>query len=212
MKLLLLTLVAFACAPVALAADAPDSRLDATATEIAGHSLTVACETDEAAWSALLASVGDTPPDGEYVRGFTAPGSVVHLSPAVCLSLRFGLHDAAPASSEIAPGVALEVLLFESLRQRTTNLGVGQEAVLECQAVGLVRAYGTKLLKIPAKVAETKTVYRWKRVLVHGKWVRKRVAFRVRVLVANPALASLVNQAERDRRRLQPPYFTGNNC
>jgi hypothetical protein len=56
------------------------------------------------------------------------------------------------------------------------------------------------LLAIPERISVTTTALKWKRVKVGGKWVRRRVRVRIRVLVANPRLAQLVSEAEAVRR------------
>lgn len=50
------------------AANVPDSRLDAAASEVAGRPVYIHCETDEAAWVELTRAVVAVP--GQHVEGF----------------------------------------------------------------------------------------------------------------------------------------------
>jgi hypothetical protein len=186
-------------------ANAPDARLDAAVSELAGHHVTVVCETDADAWQALLVQFNEL---RFVVHAFTA-GTTVYFGPSVCLTLRNAIHAGAPASPTLAPGDALQTLIFEGLNQSAPMLGKGREPFLECDAVTHVAHYATSLYGIPAKVYVAKTVYRWKNVRVNGRLVRKRVAIKVRVLVANPRIAAIVKQADDARRLLPIPYYMG---
>lgn len=192
------------CVPAALA-NAPDPRLDAAVSELAGHHVTVVCETDADAWQALLVQFNEL---RFVVHAFTA-GTTVYFGPAVCLTLRNAIHAGAPASPAVSPGDALQTLVFEGLNQAAPSLGKGLEPILECQAVTHIAHFATSLYGLPTKIYVAKTVYRWKQVRVNGRLVRKRVAVKVRVPTDNPKIAQIVTQADNARRLLPIPYYMG---
>lgn len=174
----------------ARAGNAPDLRLDAAATEIAGHPVSVHCEAEPAAWAEIVAAnFPGTPFSPDRLQGF-APygGSVVYLSPANCLTLRAELKAEPPAGLLRFTGEALMTLLHESIHAR----GVVDEHSTDCAALGLLRHYAVNLLLIPERVYVSKLVPRVKRVKVKGRWVRRTVRVRVRVLVPNPRLTNLI--------------------
>jgi hypothetical protein len=181
------------------AGNAPDSRLDAASSEVAGKPVTVHCETSQTEWVVLIARFGVRAPAG----GFAIIGqSTNYLAPPYCLTLRQLLRSGSPADWSGLPGWALLALLHEAVHQR----GILDEGITDCMALALVRRYAISLLGMPERVAETRVVYRRKRVKVKGRWVWRRVAVRVRVLVANPELARVVAQAEQAHVTSEPPY------
>lgn len=192
------------------AENAPDLRLDSTASEVGGHAVSVWCEADDINWMQLVRNAfQDETMDASRVRGFNVRDStVVYLSPSVCLTLRSGLKDAPPNGEFLDRGTALFVFLFEALRQSVPDMGVSREAELSCRSVMLVPHYATTLLGIPTRITVTKTVSR--RVRVKGRWVTRRV--RVRRLGANPLLAQIAREAEAARRAEPAPYYVGNRC
>ena len=67
------------------------SRLNTTATLIAGKPVTVNCHYTKADWDAHVHWVGLDPAPGQYVNAYTYIGTgPVELSPEVCLSLQKG--------------------------------------------------------------------------------------------------------------------------
>lgn len=174
----------------ARAGNAPDPRLDAVATEIAGHPVNVHCEAEPAAWAEIVAvAFPGAPFSPDRLQGFAYYGGpVVYLSPANCLTLRAELKAELPAGLLRFTGEALMTLLHESVHAR----GVVDERETDCIALGLLRHYATNLLLIPARVYVSKRVSRVKRVKVKGRWVRRTIRVRVRVLVPNPRLANLI--------------------
>lgn len=188
--LALVLALAFVLVASARAGNVPDPRLDAAATEIAGHPATVYCETEPAAWAEIVAAnFPGAPFSPDRLQGF-APygGSVVYLSPANCLTLRAELKAAFPVGFLRSTGEALMTLLHESIHAR----GVVDEQATDCAALGLLRHYAINLLRIPERVYVSKLVARVKRVRVNGRWVRRTVRVRVRVLVPNPRLTNLI--------------------
>lgn len=67
-------------------------------------------------------------------------------------------------------------------------------------------ACGASLLRVPERVSRIKIVTRYKRVRVDGRWVRRRVKVRVRVLVPNPRLDAIEFEARAAHRALPAPY------
>jgi hypothetical protein len=99
-------------------------------------------------------------------------------------------------------GASLLTLLHEAAHAR----GVVNEGEADCLALGLVRQYAISLLGVPERVSRIRIVTRYKLVRVDGRWVRRRVKARVRVLVPNPALFWIVLEANSTHRSRLPPY------
>jgi hypothetical protein len=165
------------------AANAPDRRLDAAASEVARHPVFVWCETDEAAWAVLVR--------GSAVERFTVAGQpIIWLSPPVCLALRRALDHKPPEQGGFPLGQALFGLLHEALHQR----GEADDTKADCGALALVPEYAVALLGISQRVYVTKTVWT-RRVRVGGRWIKKRIRVLIRVRVPNPKLAQVIGEA-----------------
>lgn len=193
----------FALVSTAQAGNVPDPRLDAVAAEIAGHPVNVWCETDSAEWSRMVSAVFGPTVDPIYVRGYTLYSSTtVNVAPIVCATLLWEIGGRQGTPPPYLPrGVALLTLVHESVHQR----GVTDEGIADCIAIKLLPRFVGTLYGIPAKVAQRKYVYRWKRVRVKGKLVSRRVRVPIRVVVPNPKYTLVVQEAESARRA--SPYF-----
>jgi hypothetical protein len=179
-------LIAALAVSTATAANAPDRRLDAAATEIARHPVFVWCETDEAAWGHLVQGAPRVDPGG-----FTAAGQpIIWLSPSVCSTLRRALHKGPPPARPLPLGEALFYFLHQALHQR----GEADDTKADCGALTLVPEYAVVLLGIPKRVYVTKTTWT-RRVRVHGRWIKKRIRVAIRVRAPNPKLAQVIGEA-----------------
>jgi hypothetical protein len=201
---LLLTLVLLATfVSTADAANAPDAKLTHASSEIAGKAVTVWCESDDAAWTALLGefhveSINDREPWGFAL----IQSSAAYLSPNVCLTLRAVMESGAPSDWRVHLSWALHAFLHESIHLR----GIRDEGITDCIALSLHRRYAISLLGIPETVTHTWVTYKRKRVKVKGKWRWRRVAVRHKEVVPNPQLDELQHEAEAIHRINRPPY------
>lgn len=173
-KLLVLVVILLALVSgTARAQNVPDPRLDAAASSIAGHPVTVWCELDWSAW--LQMSQGQ--PDAQ---GFTRIGTpIVYVDPEVCVELHALLNGEDVGAYFAAEG--LLTLAHESVHQR----GITSESAADCTALSLVKSLAVKDLNVPAKVRQT---YLRR---VRRRWVRKHR------LVTNPWLSRLYKDAAR---------------
>jgi hypothetical protein len=202
--LLLALLGLLVAAGTAWAANAPDQRLTAVASEIAGHPVNVWCEASPADWPALVRehNPGASDPDPNATIGaFSAPSlDTTYLGPRACVSLRQAIHAGAPdklalPAIPLPPAEGLMVLLHESEH----HAGHVDEHETECAALGQLRHYLTSLYRWPAKVTVTKRVKRWHYVLVNGKRVRRAYYVRVKRTAPNPKIKQAVSDALRHR-------------
>lgn len=184
----LFVVLALVLASGAHAQNVPDPRLDAAASSIAGHPVTVWCELDWASW--LQMSQGQ--PDAQ---GFTRIGTpVVYVDPEVCVELHALLNGEDVGTYFAAEG--LLTLAHESVHQR----GITSESVADCTALTLVKSLAVKTFGIAAKVRQTYSV----RVKRKGRFVRVRK----HRLVTNPWLTRLYKDAVR-WHKAKPAVYQG---
>ena len=183
-KLLLLCAVAIlVIAPAARAGNNPSPVLDAAATYVAGHPVSVWCETSWSDWlkEASQAGVSDA---GAFTRVGTP---VVYVAPDVCEELHalVGKEDV----GTFFAADAILTLTHEAVHQR----GITDEAQTDCTALSMVSQMATTFFGITKTVAQQRIVYAYKRYA--GK--RIRVPTLVTKYVANTYLARLVKDATR---------------
>lgn len=167
----------------ARAANNPSPVLDAAASYVAGHPVSVWCETSWSDWLTMTANNGVS-----EAGGFTrAETPVVYLAPDVCEELH-ALVGKEDVGSFFAADAIL-TLTHESVHQR----GVMDEAVTDCTALGMVSQMATTFFSIPKTVVQQYVKLAYKRVA--GK--RVRVSSIGTRYVANPFLARLVKDATR---------------
>jgi hypothetical protein len=203
MRCLLAIVLLVTCVSTAQAANAPNARLNAASTEVAGKPATVWCESDEAAWTALLNEfqvIGFT--TGEPWGFAVFQTSTAYLHPDVCLTLRAVINAGAPSDWLVHMSWALHAFLHESVHLR----GIRDEGITDCIALSLHRRYAVSLLGIPETVTYSWVTYKRRRVKVRGKWRWKRVPVRHKVVVPNPQLDELQQEVEAIHRIAPPPY------
>jgi hypothetical protein len=132
MKKLVLILAfvgAFACAGTASAWNAGTPKLDVIATDVAGHPVTVWCETDPETWIELLGSS----PEMANVLGFTYLAEpIVYVNPTDCRILRLASFGYDPADTGLFYlARAIRDLVHESVHQR----GITDEGITDCTAL-----------------------------------------------------------------------------
>lgn len=167
---LILALVgALAGAGTASGWNAATPRLDAIATYVAGHPVTVWCETDPATWIEMLGSS----PEMANVLGFTQLDEpTVYVNPTDCRILRlasFGYDQADTGLFYLAR--AIRDLVHESVHQR----GIADEGITDCTALAAMPAVAVRFFGF------------------HRTTLVKRGDRRVRV--PDPALARLMDWA-----------------
>jgi hypothetical protein len=188
--------LALVCAGTASAANQPDPRLDAAASLVAGHPISVYCENDWATWLANTSGPGES--------GFTVIGTpVVYVDPQVCLTLQIMLHG--DDAGSVYGSQALLTLAHESVHQR----GITDEGVTDCTALPFVPQLATKFFGIPATVQQTVTATRTILVRIGSKSKRISVTYTKEAIVPNPFLTTLATQAELWHRASPPEYQGG---
>jgi hypothetical protein len=208
----LFLLLASAVPAGALGAVWADARLDAVSSEVAGRPVRVQCDTDEAAWQAVLAQ-WRLP---GRIAGFAdIPNSIDYLSADVCIYLQDAL-ESGPGSLGRSHGWALLVLVHEAVHQRGGAFNCSRspdplcEGYTDCAALALVPKYVGSFFGVRKTVTETWTEYRYKRVKikVRGKvkWVRRRVAIRRSEEVENAVYEGVMDGAQRAHDTAPPPY------
>jgi hypothetical protein len=197
--------VAAIMAPLSAASNWPDNRLDAVATQVAGHPVNVWCESS---WSDWIHTGDSADENWDGVRGFTfLSAPTIYIAPDACFTLHAMLNRENVGSLHAAD--ALLVLAHESVHQR----GISDEGMTDCTALPLVPSLAVNSFGIPSMAPEKYAVTVWKtmRVKVGGKWVTKRYATQqVRWRsIPNPWLAQLANDAHR-WHRTAPAEYQGN--
>lgn len=145
-------LVAPAAALASTASNWPDSRLDAVATSVAGHPVSVWCESSDQDWVSAEQEIGSPDLDGFTFQGMATP--TVFVAPHVCATLHYILQFGYQATGLLWDAEAIETLIHESVHQR----GITDEAVTDCTAMPLVEGYAISSFGFPAMV--TQTTYR----------------------------------------------------
>ena len=184
--LLLFAVLATLLAAPASAAPAPDNAtLDAAASWVAGHPVTVSCELD---WPTFLAEAQAHGLTG--VGGFTSylqdGSTVVYVAPDVCEQLL--ALDARKDVGTFFAADALLTLTHESVHQR----GVADEGVTDCTALALIQSVATKFFGVPPTTTSPAVKQVWRRLA--GRRVRVPVVYRR--ATANPFLAQLQVDAQ----------------
>lgn len=185
--LIALAVVALAATSVAQAGNWPDKRLDAVATSVAGHPVSVWCESS---WSDWIHTGDSIDEDWDPLQGFTYLSTpTIYLSPARCFTLH-ELVAGIDVGSLDASGAIL-TLAHESVHQR----GITDEGVTDCTALPMVSSLAVDYFGIPASVRQpyVATVSKRVGVRVGGHTVTRTL--RTHVVryrsVANPYLARL---------------------
>jgi hypothetical protein len=185
---------AFAVAATALAAtasasNAPDARLDQLATKVAGHPVSVWCESSWQDW----VDVERLLPGSPDLYGFTIPthSNVVYLQPTVCETLHVLLANNYYDTGDYWTAIAIHTLVHESLHQK----GFADEGATDCAALALDPSVDAQF------VPETYT---------SSKWVRmKKRLVRRKVTAANPDFARLVSWQHWFHNNAFPPEYRG---
>ncbi|MDE2098614.1 MAG: hypothetical protein KGL39_15275 [Patescibacteria group bacterium] len=169
-------------AGAAQASNSPDLTLDTAASYVAGHAVTVWCETDWAAWLSMEQQNGVS-----EAGGFTHIGTpVVYVAPDVCEELH-ALIDRRDVGSFFAADAVL-TLAHEAVHQR----GVADEGAADCAALSLVKDVATTFFGIPKTVPQRYIELATRRVA--GKRVRVPT-LKTRQII-NPYLVQLQQDAQ----------------
>jgi hypothetical protein len=195
-----LVAVALACASAATAADWHSGRLDAVASSVAGHSVSVYCEDSRAEWVDVERAMGL---DGDSLAGFTwSPGeadplgnsNTVYIEPEACEPLHvyaamgWGTTRAANDAGLFRLASAGLMLVHEAVHQR----GIGDEAQTECTAFRLMPKLWTSQFGVKPYIRA------WVKV-------RKRMVHR---LVPNPTYMRLMTWTKADHAAQPAAYRT----
>jgi hypothetical protein len=185
-------IAAFA-APAVSAASAPDSRLDALASSIAGHPVTVWCESSWGDWIHTGDSINV---DFSDLLGFTNQTSTtIYISPGVCETWHVLLNNSYIDSGDFWTALAIHTLVHESVHQR----GIADEGAADCTALQLDPAVDGKF------VAPTFTVSRQVAV---GSGKNRRIVTR-KVTVANQDYQRVVAWQHFFHKTAPPEYQGG---
>ncbi len=195
MKQLLLigaVLAALVVVGTAASANTPDPELDAAASFIAGHPVTVWCEMSWSDWLGMTNGVDGVP-------GFTRPPTpVIYVDPQVCLTLL--LLAQGDDTGTIYAGQALLTLAHESELQH----GVTDEGAADCAALPYVATLATEFFGIGSTSYRTVTATRIVTVRLGNRVKRIRETYTKRVAVPNPFLVLTVQAAKDADRREYP--------
>jgi hypothetical protein len=184
-------LLAAAIAPApAFAANRSSARLDAVAADVAGHPVTVWCETSWASWLTTVAA--EDPGSGvaaEDVNGFTTMDRpVVYVSPRQCETLSAATEFGHQRVGSYYLASAMLTLVHEAVHQR----GVTDEGVTDCTALSLLPRVATRFFGYHATARVT--------VRSHGRLVQRTVT--------DPALTDLLAFAK-GWHRSKPAAYQG---
>ncbi len=201
----LLVLVVYTA--TARASNWPEPRLDAIATQIAGHPVSVYCEMDWRPWIY----------NGEYgAAGFTyLEYTTVFIAPDWCEALHYLV--AGEDVGSIYAAEAILVLTHESMHQRNRLVpALGRnEAFTECLALKEFRSVAVSLFGIPETVQQQsfKLVTRLLKRRVRGKTVTFKVSQTVPIVVTlpNPYLQRVLFDMARWDAAL-PAAYHGATC
>jgi hypothetical protein len=214
----------------AQAANAPDPRLDVVATSVAGHPVTVYCETDPAVWAS-----GPGPGVGAYTwpphmnpQIEQSQWNVIFVGPPACGSLHRLLDH---TGTLVDNAGAIHLLVHESFHQRDGVYGNYQagdaypnsfEGRTDCAALAADEGVAINFFGYPAivdqtsnELTEVKTstiVYRYVRRKVHGHWRRVRVKRRVTetTYVLTPVVTKVRNPDLDKMHSYQQAYHNSN--
>lgn len=193
-----LVAIALASASAATAADWHSGRLDAVASWVAGHSVSVYCEDSRAEWVDVERWMGL---DGDALAGFTwLPGqadpfgnwNTVYIQPSACEALQvyagqgWGTTRAANDAGLRPLAKAGSTLVHEAVHQR----GIGDEGQTECTAFQLMPRLWTSQFGVKP--------YIWAWVKV-----RKRMVHR---LVPSPTYTRLMSWTKAAHAALPAAY------
>jgi hypothetical protein len=192
--------LALAGASAATAADWHLARLDAVASSVAGHPVSVYCEGSRAEWVDVERHMGF---DGDSLAGFTFnPGvddpfgnlNMVYIEPSACEALHvysamgWGAIGAANDAGLRPLGTAGLTLVHEAVHQR----GVSDEGQTECAAYRMMPTLWTSQFGVKPKI------WTWARV-------GRRMVHR---FVANPTYTRLMAWTKADHNSLPSQYRT----
>lgn len=189
--LMIFWIVVFCIAVSAAQGAYGDPRLDAVATQVAGHPVTVACGSGATEWADSERAAGLTFETDGYT--FIGRDNIVHLSPVICDTLTQDFKLGPTAVGDYANGRAIKVLLHEATHQA----GFVDEGATDCRALSLVKQYAPSF-------GYTKTVTKTTYVKVRDGHYK-----RVTKVVPNPALASLYTWAMYWHRLTPASYQVG---
>jgi hypothetical protein len=192
-------------APLAQAGNWADSRLDATASQIAGKPINVWCESS---WSDWIHAGDSVHENWDEVGGFTYLSEpTIYVAPDSCFTLHALLGRESVGTLYAAQ--AILVLAHEAVHQR----GISDEGVTECTALPLVPSLAVSHFGIASTMRQTYATTVWKsvRVKVGGTTVTRKVSTRdVRSrVIPNPWLKQLAADAHR-WHRTSPAEYQGN--
>jgi hypothetical protein len=182
--------------------DWPDGQLDAAASSVAGHPITVWCESS---WGNWIHAGDNAGMDFSFVFGFTYIGTpVIYINPTECLTLHALVNNEWVGSFEAS--IALLTLAHESVHQR----GIADEGQAECTALPLVAGLAENYFGFPATIPDKKVVNYTKTVAkrIKGKTYRFKVRSQkvVTVQIPDPFLAAVQADAVRWHKTLPPAY------
>jgi hypothetical protein len=187
--LAMLSTLAAVLAGTASASNAPDARLDQIATTVAGHPVSVWCETSWQDWVDVERQLPDSPD----LYGFTSPSrsNVIFVQPTVCETLHVLLDNSYYDTGDYWTAIALHTLVHESLHQR----GISDEGATDCAALSIDPSVDS------AFVSKTYTYTRWVRV-------RNRVVKR-KITAANPDFTRVIAWQHWFHNNAFPPQYRG---
>ena len=221
------------------AANWPDPRLDAAATSVAGHPVTVFCENDPAAWSSPGGAYTWPPNYSDPTKPYYKPPellNIIWMGPAFCPSLHsvFERQAKSPLEDLVKYADSIFALVHEAVHQRggvygdcwlpPDHLNDGScEGRTDCLALSLSEDVAINFFGFPRTVSEatlvpkTKTVYRYVRKKVRGKWKRVRVQRKITVYVKtvtqvrNPVLDKMrgIQRINHQIRATGNPWYKG---
>lgn len=204
MIFVMFALFMFACSKAARGANSPNATLNAVASNVAGHPVSVWCETSDRGWVDLENQHNTGEDDGFTVQG----EPTVYLAPRICDTLEYMLGYGYQATGLLWDALAIKTLLHESVHQR----GITDEGVTDCTALSLLPQYVTDF-GIPATVSATSytRVTRAVRITfgVRHKVVRYSTMVPSTTQVPNPDLQKLENYAESWHKSLPASYQGG---
>jgi hypothetical protein len=179
---LALAILALVGASSASAQNWPESKLDAVASHVAGHPVSVWCEDNWRDWIHTGDSVNE---DWSYVGGFTVLSTpTVYLAPDVCETLHVLAKSGPSFVGAYHASWAVQALVHEGVHQR----GVADEGETDCAALSIVgdiavRHFGYKRTE--------------RQAYVHKRKVKGRSVTSVRYRqVPSPALAAFTSFAQ----------------
>ena len=192
--------LALASASAATAADWHLARLDAVASSVAGHSVSVYCEDSRAEWVDIERALGS---DGDSIAGFMwGPGEdpignvdTVYIEPSACRALHvysangWGTTRGANDAGLLPLGMAGLTLVHEAVHQR----GIDDEGQTECTAYQMMPKLWTSQFGVKPKI------WTWRKM-------GKRMVHR---FVANPTYTRLMTWTQADHNGLPAEYRTG---